>query len=262
MSSGSRYRAAPTFGQLSISNLTSLNVNSCPCIRAPPISACCYLKSSHAYRLQDRVILYSLFTLRKHRSSEVFFKWTDYRYLVMRKYPNSSLWFAMIIYIVCSLKEMLALHGERGFLRVNRLYQCVSTECRQAGNARRLALPHIPRNSQWCCCDPQTADRGGAWRWCMHLVVALLASGASQLAASLHIHPAAYSSPDNRPGNPTTLVFNHPTSTPASTWYSTLEIVTPVFIPRSGQMESNLDIDIWMLEFVVFCLSVCKLSLF
>ena len=41
----SQYRPFLTFGQLSISNLTSLNVNLCSRIRAPLISASCHLKA-------------------------------------------------------------------------------------------------------------------------------------------------------------------------------------------------------------------------
>ena len=45
----SRYRACPTFGPFSISNLTSLNINLCLCIRASPISTSLQTESSHAY---------------------------------------------------------------------------------------------------------------------------------------------------------------------------------------------------------------------
>ena len=47
-SSGSRQRVSPTFGQFSISNLTSLNVNLRLCIRAP-ITVTCHPKSLRAY---------------------------------------------------------------------------------------------------------------------------------------------------------------------------------------------------------------------
>ncbi len=47
--------ASPTLGQLSVSNLTSLNINLCSRIRAPPVSTSCHSKNLHAYARETTV---------------------------------------------------------------------------------------------------------------------------------------------------------------------------------------------------------------